>query len=80
MRALSNPPFGEYRVWWSLSDSKYAGTALLVKKKLRPKKISFSLDRAGRYTKSILGDFTLRVLCFPEVLMYGFDLLFCSQF
>ncbi|CAL9763784.1 unnamed protein product [Musa acuminata subsp. burmannicoides] len=47
LRALSNPPFGEYRVWWSLSDSKYAGTALLVKKQLHPKKISFSLDRAA---------------------------------
>lgn len=44
MRALSSPPFGDYRVWWSLSDSKYAGTALLVKKCFNPKKISFSLD------------------------------------
>ncbi|KAJ8430702.1 hypothetical protein Cgig2_000267 [Carnegiea gigantea] len=44
MRALSSPPFGDYHVWWSLSDSKYAGTALLVKKCFNPKKISFSLD------------------------------------
>ncbi|XP_021762044.1 DNA-(apurinic or apyrimidinic site) lyase-like [Chenopodium quinoa] len=44
MRALSSPPFGNYRVWWSLADSKYAGTALLVKKCFKPKKISFSLD------------------------------------
>lgn len=47
MRALSSPPFGNYRVWWSLADSKYAGTALLVKKCFKPKKISFSLDTAG---------------------------------
>ncbi|XP_057534602.1 DNA-(apurinic or apyrimidinic site) endonuclease isoform X1 [Amaranthus tricolor] len=46
MRALSSPPFGNYRVWWSLADSKYAGTALLVKKCFKPKKISFSLDTA----------------------------------
>lgn len=46
MRALASPPFGNYRVWWSLSDSKYAGTALLVKKCFKPKKISFSLDPA----------------------------------
>ncbi|KAG6475818.1 hypothetical protein ZIOFF_065047 [Zingiber officinale] len=38
MRALSNPPFREYHVWWSLSDSKYGGTALLCKKQLEPKK------------------------------------------
>lgn len=47
MRALSNPPFGNYRVWWSLADSKYAGTALLVKKYYQPVKVSFSLDRTG---------------------------------
>lgn len=45
MRALSSPPFGNYRVWWSLADSKYAGTALLVKDCFQPKKVSFSLDR-----------------------------------
>ncbi|KAH9613819.1 hypothetical protein KSS87_021710 [Heliosperma pusillum] len=44
MRALSSPPFGSYRVWWSLADTKYAGTALLVKKCLKAKKICFSLD------------------------------------
>ncbi|KNA05930.1 hypothetical protein SOVF_185690 [Spinacia oleracea] len=48
MRALSSAPFGNYRVWWSLSDSKYAGTALLVKKCFKPKKISFSLDPAAK--------------------------------
>lgn len=46
MRALSSPPFGNYRVWWSLSNSKYAGTALLVNKCFKPKKVSFSLDPA----------------------------------
>ncbi|GKV13851.1 hypothetical protein SLEP1_g24820 [Rubroshorea leprosula] len=44
MRALSSPPFGNYRVWWSLADSKYAGTALLVKKCCQPQKVSFSLE------------------------------------
>lgn len=47
MRALSNPPFGNYRVWWSLSDSKYAGTALIVKKCFQPQKVFFNLDRKG---------------------------------
>ncbi|KAK9113545.1 hypothetical protein Syun_020342 [Stephania yunnanensis] len=45
MRALSSPPFRKYNVWWSLSESKYAGTALLVKKRCQPTKVSFSLDR-----------------------------------
>lgn len=45
MRAISSPPFGNYHVWWSLADSKYAGTALFVKKCLEPKKVYFSLDR-----------------------------------
>ncbi|XP_038683988.1 DNA-(apurinic or apyrimidinic site) endonuclease [Tripterygium wilfordii] len=45
MHALLSPPFGSYQVWWSLADSKYAGTALLVKKCFQPKKVSFSLDR-----------------------------------
>lgn len=47
LKALSAPPFGNYRVWWSLSDSKYGGTALFVKKEFQPKKVSFSLDRTG---------------------------------
>lgn len=47
MRAISSPPFGNYHVWWSLADSKYAGTALFVKKCLEPKKVYFSLDRTG---------------------------------
>uniref|UniRef100_A0A2P2JHX6 DNA-(apurinic or apyrimidinic site) endonuclease n=1 Tax=Rhizophora mucronata TaxID=61149 RepID=A0A2P2JHX6_RHIMU len=46
MRALSSPPFGDYHVWWSLADSKYAGTALLVKKCFQPIKVTFSLDGA----------------------------------
>ncbi|CAM8932237.1 unnamed protein product [Rhodiola kirilowii] len=44
MRALSSPPFRDFEVWWSLSESKYAGTALLVKRCFKPKKVSFSLD------------------------------------
>ncbi|XP_058093826.1 DNA-(apurinic or apyrimidinic site) endonuclease isoform X3 [Magnolia sinica] len=45
MRAISTPPFRNYRVWWSLADSKYGGTALFVKKHLQLKKVSFCLDR-----------------------------------
>ncbi|KAK8928811.1 Apurinic endonuclease-redox protein [Platanthera zijinensis] len=45
MRVLSSPPFQNYGVWWSLSDSKYAGTALLIKNQCKPKKVSFSLDQ-----------------------------------
>ncbi|WCJ36193.1 DNA-(apurinic or apyrimidinic site) endonuclease [Euphorbia peplus] len=47
MRALSSGPFGNYRVWWSLADSKYAGTALLIKKCFQPKRVSFSLDKTA---------------------------------
>eukprot|EP00257_Ricinus_communis_P019707 XP_015578771.1 DNA-(apurinic or apyrimidinic site) lyase [Ricinus communis] len=47
MRALSSPPFGSYKIWWSLADSKYAGTALLVKKRFHNIKVSFSLDKSG---------------------------------
>ncbi|KAF2907408.1 hypothetical protein DAI22_12g095300 [Oryza sativa Japonica Group] len=47
LRALSSPPFKDYRVWWSLSDSKYAGTAMIIKKKFEPKKVSFNLDRTS---------------------------------
>lgn len=53
MRALSSPPFGNYRVWWSLAESKYGGTALLVKKHCQPKKVSFSLDRNGNEQNAI---------------------------
>ncbi|OAY86028.1 DNA-(apurinic or apyrimidinic site) lyase [Ananas comosus] len=45
MRALSSLPFKDYRVWWSLSESKYGGTAMFIKKQFQPKKVSFSLDR-----------------------------------
>lgn len=47
MRALSSSPFGNYNVWWSLADSKYAGTALLVKKCFQPVKVSFALDQTA---------------------------------
>ncbi|KAF7838217.1 DNA-(apurinic or apyrimidinic site) lyase [Senna tora] len=67
MRALSSPPFGNYRVWWSLADSKYAGTALLVKKCFKPKSVLFNLDRkASKHEpdgRVILAEFeTLRIL------------------
>lgn len=51
MRALSSPPFGNYRVWWSLAESKYAGTALLVKKCFNPLKVYFNLDKLGFFKK-----------------------------
>ncbi|KAL6973108.1 DNA-(apurinic or apyrimidinic site) endonuclease [Sarracenia purpurea var. burkii] len=47
MRAISSPPFRNYNVWWSLSDSKYAGTALFIKKCFQPKNVSFSLDQTA---------------------------------
>ncbi|CAK9172594.1 unnamed protein product [Ilex paraguariensis] len=47
MRALSSTPFRNYNVWWSLSDSKYAGTALLIKNCFQPKRVSFSLDQSA---------------------------------
>ncbi|KAI6682762.1 hypothetical protein NL676_028675 [Syzygium grande] len=66
MRALSSPPFGNYRVWWSLGDFKYAGTALLVKKCFQPK-VSFLLDsKASKHEpdgRVILAEFeTFRLL------------------
>ncbi|KAI3931431.1 hypothetical protein MKX01_040348, partial [Papaver californicum] len=45
MHALSIPPFRNYQVWWSLAHSKYAGTALIVKKCCPPKKVTSSLDQ-----------------------------------
>ncbi|KAF6157558.1 hypothetical protein GIB67_004496 [Kingdonia uniflora] len=52
MRAISSPQFRKYNVWWSLADSKYAGTALFVKKCFEPKKVSFSLDKTGNLALS----------------------------
>ncbi|KAL1810388.1 hypothetical protein ACET3Z_027378 [Daucus carota] len=46
MRAISNSPLKDYNFWWSLSDTKYAGTALFVKKCFNPK-VSFSLNQTG---------------------------------
>lgn len=67
MRALSNPPFGNYHVWWSLAESKYAGTALFVKKCFKPKSVVFNLDKiASKHEpdgRVILVEFeTLRLL------------------
>ncbi|CAI5986663.1 unnamed protein product [Closterium sp. NIES-65] len=44
--ALASPPFSLYRVWWSLAPTKYAGTAMLLKRSLLPRLLSasFSLD------------------------------------
>lgn len=46
MRALSMSPLSDYGVWWSLGDSKYGGTALLVKHSCSPLSISYSLDHS----------------------------------
>ncbi|XP_024364248.1 DNA-(apurinic or apyrimidinic site) endonuclease [Physcomitrium patens] len=46
MRALSVSPLSDYGVWWSLSDSKYGGTALLVKHSCSPISILYSLDES----------------------------------
>lgn len=53
MRALSSAPFKGYRVWWSLSDSKYGGTALMVKRQFQPKRVSFSLDPTCKWCNKI---------------------------
>lgn len=50
MRALSVSPLSDYGVWWSLGDSKYGGTALLVKHSCSPISISYSLDQSGALT------------------------------
>ncbi len=47
MHALSNPPFANYCVWWTLGDSKYVGTALFVKKFFQPKRSFSILTRIG---------------------------------
>ncbi|KAJ7945768.1 DNA-(apurinic or apyrimidinic site) lyase [Quillaja saponaria] len=47
MIALASAPFENYRVWWSLADSKYAGTALFVKKCFQPKRVVFNLDKTA---------------------------------
>eukprot|EP00249_Psilotum_nudum_P006584 c19905_g1_i1 orf=576-1673(-) len=46
MNALSTYPLKNYRVWWSLGDTKYAGTALFVKNCFKPLNIFFSLDKS----------------------------------
>ncbi|CAI7877223.1 unnamed protein product, partial [Closterium sp. NIES-54] len=47
--ALASPPFCLYRVWWSLAPTKYASTAMLLKRSLLPHLLSasFSLDASG---------------------------------
>ena len=47
MRTLSCPPFADYRVWWSLADTKYGGTGLLVKRCYKPLNVRFSFDQIG---------------------------------
>ncbi|KAH9318481.1 hypothetical protein KI387_020250, partial [Taxus chinensis] len=51
MRAISGPPFVNYRVWWSLGEAKYAGTALFVKNHFEALKLDFSLDQMSSALK-----------------------------
>lgn len=37
-------PLGKYRPYWSLADKKYAGSAALVKRTLKPRSVRFSLE------------------------------------
>ena len=69
MHALSRPPFGNYRVWWSLADSKYAGTALFVKKCFQPKKVSFSIDQKGIMIGSFCCFIIWRISYFDQLLI-----------
>lgn len=46
MRILSRPPFASYKVWWSLAETKYGGTAVFVKKCFSPSSVGFSLDKS----------------------------------
>nr|XP_024383071.1 DNA-(apurinic or apyrimidinic site) lyase-like [Physcomitrium patens] len=46
MYALSVSPLSDSGVWWSLGDSNYGGTALLVKQNCSPISISCSLDQS----------------------------------
>lgn len=43
-RALATAPLSAYRCWWSLADSKYSGSALLVKHTCPPVSVRFCLD------------------------------------
>uniref|UniRef100_A0A0D6R9B5 DNA-(apurinic or apyrimidinic site) endonuclease n=1 Tax=Araucaria cunninghamii TaxID=56994 RepID=A0A0D6R9B5_ARACU len=45
LRAISTPPFSNYRFWWSLGEAKYGGVALLLKHHFQPLKVTFSLDQ-----------------------------------
>ena len=77
MRALSSPPFEDYRVWWSLLDSKYAGTALIVKKCFQPQKVYFNLDRKGLLVNFLFllmaSIYILKRICFQLAFVYVID-------
>ena len=68
MRALSSPPFNNYRAWWSLSDSKYAGTALIIKKCFQPKTVFFNLDKKGTMIHKILVFHVMKIFMKPPQL------------
>jgi exonuclease III len=57
---LRREPFSQYRVWWSLADWKYAGTALLIKKGLNPVEVKYRVDSEAGHDKDgriILAEF-----------------------
>jgi exonuclease III len=43
-RALTTAPFSNYRVFWSLADGKYSGTAVLVKKEMEVVSVAYCFD------------------------------------
>jgi len=47
-RILRTEPLSQYRVLWSLADWKYAGTAMFIKKHIKPIGVKYRLDgKAG---------------------------------
>lgn len=77
MQALSSPPFDDYRVWWSLSDSKYAGTALFVKKQCQPKIVWFNVDRKGTISfYSIYNTYLQCLKCYFRTVNCGYLFIF----
>ncbi len=47
-KLLRKGAFNDYKVHWSLSDSKYAGTAVLVKKNIKIISVSFCLPNSKK--------------------------------
>jgi len=81
--------FEDYTVKWSLSDRKYAGTALLIKKEVvRPTSIRYNLDisldpdeheEEGRVICATFEQFTLLMTC-TYLLETLSDIVFDTRF